>query len=151
MNCGFNLFLNQPCLFLPYKIKSLCLYRLCMAAYLFEIEFTDSYVFIYFALTYNLNVRGSDTYRGSNCLWIRTLDRYTRAGLPKCVVSTMSGSPPGTARDRTQDKGHTPNPRIVIKIPDPAGNRTRVAGLEGRDSTDHATATWLFCGKYLVN
>ena len=32
------------------------------------------------------------------------------------------------------DKGHTPNP-------DPAGNRTRAAGLEGRDSTDHATAT----------
>ena len=28
-----------------------------------------------------------------------------------------------------------------IKIPDPAGNRTRAAGLEGRDSTDHATAT----------
>ena len=36
---------------------------------------------------------------------------------------------------------HTPNPRIGIKIPDPAGNRTRAAGLEGRDSTDHATAT----------
>ena len=28
-----------------------------------------------------------------------------------------------------------------IKIPDPAGNLTRVAGLEGRDSTDHATTT----------
>ena len=39
------------------------------------------------------------------------------------------------------DKGHTPNPRIGIKIPDPAENRTRAAGLEGRDSTDHATAT----------
>ena len=39
------------------------------------------------------------------------------------------------------DKGHTPNPRIEIKIPDPAGNRTRAAGLEGRDSSDHATAT----------
>ena len=31
-------------------------------------------------------------------------------------------------------KGHTPNPRTEIKIPDPAV-------LEGRDSTDHATAT----------
>ena len=38
------------------------------------------------------------------------------------------------------DKGHTPNPRTEIKIPDPAG-RTRAAELEGRDSTDHATAT----------
>ena len=52
----------------------------------------------------------------------------------------------------TEHKGHTPSPRIEIKIPDPAGNRTRVAGLEGRDTTDHAMATcWLFCGKYLVN
>ena len=42
------------------------------------------------------------------------------------------------------DKGHTPNPRSEIKIPNPAGNRTRAAGragLKGRDSTDHATAT----------
>ena len=39
------------------------------------------------------------------------------------------------------DKGHTPNPRTEIKIPDPAGNRIRAAGLEGRDFTDHATAT----------
>ena len=28
-----------------------------------------------------------------------------------------------------------------IKIPDPAGNQTWAAGLEGRDSTDHAMAT----------
>ena len=39
------------------------------------------------------------------------------------------------------NKGHTPNPRTEIKIPDPTGNRTRVDGLEGRDSTDHAMAT----------
>ena len=39
------------------------------------------------------------------------------------------------------DKGHTPNPTTEIKILDPTGNRTRAAGLEGRDSTDHATAT----------
>ena len=48
-----------------------------------------------------------------------------------------------SARDSTgqnTDKGYTPNPRIGIKIPEPAGNRTRAAGLEGRDSTDHATA-----------
>ena len=32
----------------------------------------------------------------------------------------------------TEQKGHTPNPRTEIEIPDPAGNRTRAAGLEGR-------------------
>ena len=47
-----------------------------------------------------------------------------------------------SAEDNT-DKGHTPNLRTEIKIPYPAGNRTRAAGnrtraagLEGRDSTD---------------
>ena len=44
---------------------------------------------------------------------------------------------------RTEHKGHTPNPRTEIKIPDPTGNRSRTAGLEGRDSTDHAKATTL--------
>ena len=42
---------------------------------------------------------------------------------------------------RTDYKGHTPNPRTEIKIPDPAVNQTRAAGLEDRDSTDHAMAT----------
>ena len=87
--------------------------------------------------TYKPNARGSDACRGSNSLWTRTLDRYTREGLPECVLSTLSGPPPKTTQDRT----HTPNPRIGIKIPDPAGNVTWAAGLEGRDSTDHATAT----------
>ena len=48
-----------------------------------------------------------------------------------------------TAGDNTGQntyKEHTPNPRIEIEITDPPGNRTRAAGLEGRDSTDHATA-----------
>ena len=39
------------------------------------------------------------------------------------------------------DKRHTSSPRIEIRIPDPAGNRTRAAGLEGRESTDHFTVT----------
>ena len=39
------------------------------------------------------------------------------------------------------EKGHAPNPRTEIKIPDPAGDRPQATGLEGRDSTDHATAT----------
>ena len=60
-----------------------------------------------------------------------------------------------SAEDNTgqnTDKEHTPNPTTEIKIPDPAGNRTLAAGLEGRDSTDHATArgclqSWLLnCG-----
>ena len=53
-----------------------------------------------------------------------------------------------SAEDNTgqnTDKGHTPNPRKEIKIPDPAGNRTRAVGLEDRDSTDHATATYIIC------
>ena len=74
--------------------------------------------------------RGSDACRGSNSLWTRTLGRYTRAGLPECVVSTMSAPPPKATHERTH-KGHTPNPRTEINIPDPAGNRTRAAGLEG--------------------
>ena len=45
-----------------------------------------------------------------------------------------------SAEDNT-DKGHIPNPRIEVKIPNPTGNRTRAAGLEGRDSTDHAMGT----------
>ena len=52
--------------------------------------------------TYNPNARVSEAYRGSNSLWSRTLDIYTRAGLPECVVSTVSGPPPKTALDRTQ-------------------------------------------------
>ena len=39
------------------------------------------------------------------------------------------------------DKAHTSNPWTKIKIPDTAGNRTRTAELEGRDSTDLATVT----------
>ena len=52
----------------------------------------------------------------------------------------MSGPSPKTTQGRTQTKD-TPNPRAEIKIPDPAGNRTRAAVLEGRVSTDHARAT----------
>ena len=61
---------------------------------------------------------------------------YTRADLPECAVSTMSGLPLETTRDRTQ-RTHTQS-RTEIKIPDPTGNRRHAAGLEGRDSTDNA-------------
>ena len=47
----------------------------------------------------------------------------------------------GDSTGQNTDKGQTPNLRIGIKIPDPAENQTRAAGLEGSDSSDHATAT----------
>ena len=56
-------------------------------------------------------------------------DRFTR----------MSGPPSGNTGQNI-DKGHAPNSRIEIKISDPAGNRSRAAGLESRDSNDHSTA-----------
>ena len=43
-------------------------------------------------------------------------------------------------QNRTKHKDDTLSLRREIKIHDPAENRTRAAGLEGRDSTDHATA-----------
>ena len=47
-----------------------------------------------------------------------------------------------SAGDNTgQNTKDTPNRRTEIKIRGPAGNRTRAAGFEGRDSTDHTTAT----------
>ena len=42
---------------------------------------------------------------------------------------------------RTEQKDNTPSPRIKIKIPNSAWNRTRAAGLEGRASTNHTTGT----------
>ena len=86
----------------------------------------------------------------AKCPWVRclqgdqqSLDQNTRqihkGGPPQCVVNTISGPPPKTTQDRT--RRIQPNPRPEIKIPDPAGNRTWVAGLEGRGTTDHATAT----------
>ena len=70
-----------------------------------------SFIFFFFAYlpSPNLGLTPPGTYkpnarRGSNSLWTRTLDRYTRAGPPECVVSTMSGPPPKTTQDRTQTK-----------------------------------------------
>ena len=66
--------------------------------------------------TNNPNARGSDAFRRNNCLWTRTLDRYTRAGLPECVVSTLSWPPPETTQDRTQTKDMHPNPGQKLKF-----------------------------------
>ena len=57
-----------------------------------------------------------------------------------CGQHNFSAYSAGDNIRQNTDKGHTPNPRTEIKIPDPAGNLIRAAKLEGRDSTDHATA-----------
>ena len=82
--------------------------------------------------TYKPNARGSDACRGSNSLWTRTLDRYTSSGLPQCVLSTMSGSPPKTTQDRTQTKDTHPIPRQKLKfLTPPELNPGRRAGRQG--------------------
>ena len=61
--------------------------------------------------------------------------RQIRKGGPPCICQGLR-----RRQHRTEHKGHTPNPRIGIKIPDPARNRTPVAGLEGNaTSTDFLT------------
>ena len=95
----------------------------------------------YTPATYNPNARGSDACRGSNSFLVQNTRQIHKGGPPwMCGQHNVRA----TAEDNTgqnTDKGYTPNPRAEIKIPDPAGNRTRAVGLEGRDSTDHATAT----------
>ena len=61
------------------------------------------------------------------------MDENTRYTQGQASLNVWSAQYPGLRRrqHRTEHKGHTPNPRI----------RTWAAGLEGRDSTDHATAT----------
>ena len=87
--------------------------------------------------TYKPNVRGSYASRGSNSLWMRTLDIHKA-----CGHHNVRAFAEDNTRQHTKDR---PNPRIGVEIPDPAGNRTRASGLEGRDSTDHATATDYQC------
>ena len=68
------------------------------------------------AATYKPNARGSNACRGSNSLWTRKVDRYKRAGLPECVVNTMSGPPPKTTQDRTQTMDTHPIPRRKLQF-----------------------------------
>ena len=77
--------------------------------------------------TYNLNARVSDACSGSTDFGPEhKTNTHGRVSM-KSAVSRMSGSPPETIQDRTQR--HTPSSRIEIKIPDPAGNRTRASKL----------------------
>ena len=78
---------------------------------------------------------------GSNSLWTRTLDRHTRAGLPECVCSTMSGPPPETIQDRTQTKDTHPIPGEKLKFLTQPGIEPGPLGWKAGDSTDHATET----------
>ena len=92
--------------------------------------------------TYNPNARGLGVCRGSNSLWTRTLT--CTQGLAS--LNKWSAQCQGLRRRQhsTEYKGHTPSPRIEIKIPDPPGielGPPRRARLEGRDSTDYATLT----------
>ena len=46
----------------------------------------------------------------------------------KSVICRLAGPPPKTTQDITETKD-APNPRIEVKIPDPAGNRNRRQGF----------------------
>ena len=87
---------------------------------------------------FNPNVHGSDASMGSNRLWIRTLDRYTRASLPETWVSRMSRPPP----DRTQGRIQK------LKFLTPPGIESGPPGWKA-ETTDHAMATANFITKNL--
>ena len=63
----------------------------------------------------------SQTPVGEQHLWTTTLDRYTSAGLPECVASTMSGPPPETTQDRTLTKDTHAISRHKLKLLTPPG------------------------------
>ena len=51
---------------------------------------------------------------GVNRLWIRTLHRYARAGVPESMINKISGPPPEIiqGRSQTENIGYTLRPRI---------------------------------------
>ena len=85
------------------------------------------------------NARGQDACRVSTDLGPDI--RQIHKGGPPCNLLSVECQGRQKRRLRIEHKGYIPNHKTEIKIPDPVGNRTRAAGLEGRDSTDHATAT----------
>ena len=71
---------------------------------------------------------------------LETLDKNPKMGVPESVVNRMQA----IGRDNTgknAEKGHTANPRIEIKIPDPGGNRIRAARMEATNATNYAMGT----------
>ena len=72
--------------------------------------------------------------------------RYTRAGVPDCVSAQCQGH--RQREHRTEHKGHTPNPRIEIKILDPSGIEL---GPPGWKTGTLLTIPWRWlCFKYVV-
>ena len=71
----------------------------------------------------------------------QTLDRYTMAGIPECLIGRMTGPLQETTQDRTQIKDPYPVSLQKLTFFDPIRNRTRAVGLEGRESTYNATRT----------
>ena len=64
-----------------------------------------------------------------------------KGDLSECLFSTMSGH--CQRKHRTKHKGHILGPSIEMKKNWSHGGSTRAAGLEGKDSTDHAMTTVL--------
>ena len=94
--------------------------------------------------TYNPNARGSYTCR-RNSLRIRTLVRYTMAWASmKSVLKKCQGHRQRQHRTEHRKVTYTTSAGIKIKIPDSIENGTRATELEGKNSTDHATATDIF-------
>ena len=65
---------------------------------------------------------------------------FTRAGLLICGQQNVRASTRDNTRQNT-DKGHTSSPRIQIKIPAPAGNRTQAAA-RGWKAVSLPTTPW---------
>ena len=85
--------------------------------------------FLSFSVIYPLQCRTYTLWDSqSKCSWASCL--YGEQQTLDIVVSTKWGPSPETAEDRTKD---TPSPRIEIKIPDVAGNRTRPCHDDGQN------------------
>ena len=72
----------------------------------------------------------------------QTVDQIDTQG--RVSLDVWSAHYQGHRQRQNTDKGHTLSPWIQIQIDDSTGNRTRAAGLEGRDSTGNVTMTDLF-------
>ena len=80
-----------------------------------------NFFFFFYCYLCSPNARGSDT--------CRTLDTYTKAGLPECVVDTMPGPPPETTEDRTQTMIHRV-PGYKLKFLTPLGIESEPTSLK---------------------
>ena len=65
---------------------------------------------------YNPNTRGTDDCREAKDCGPEPRYKYTRAGLPECVVNTMPEPPSETTQDRTQTNDTHPVPGEKLKF-----------------------------------